>query len=279
MTTQQTVLLIFVLVIGGFAAVAILQGENPAAPGATPERAVEEAIRSPERDPSKWNLAHIGGGITPTRSFMTEKGVFVEVLQEGDKSLPAVNLGRPIDLRVQLYLLNGTLVQNDVKRGLVYGQQVPGLHGLMDGLIDIRPYERRRIRVPNALAHGHRRVANVPPHADLVYDVRWVWFRIERLRGGSGKEAKIGSRVRVMYRGELEDGTIFEQSEAGKPAELVLQSGHVIEGFRVGLRGMKEGGERRLWIPSHMAYGPEPRSKIPAYSNLIFVVELLKVLD
>ena len=280
MNSQQVIMLGLVVVIGAVAGYSIFsrQDSEPEKPTSTPESAVEMTIRAPDRDPANWDLSRLPGDVEPLRDFKTEKGVRVQVLEEG-KGKP-VHLGRPIDLRVELYLLTGTKIQNDVARGIVFGQRRPGLEGFMDGLTDIRPYERRRIFVPNELAHGNRTIGQAPPHADVVYDVRWVYFQITELREGMGKEAKDGSTVKVFYRGKLEDGTVFDETKEGEPATFMLKQGAVIDGFRIGIKGMKEGGERRIWIPGHMAYKEMGRRpKIGPWANLIFVVELLQVVD
>ena len=40
---------------------------------------------------------------------------------------------------------------------------------------------------------------------------------------------------------------------------------------------MSEGETAKLIIPSHLAYGDKKTGPIPAYSTLIFEIELLKV--
>jgi FKBP-type peptidyl-prolyl cis-trans isomerase len=53
----------------------------------------------------------------------------------------------------------------------------------------------------------------------------------------------------------------------------------VIKGLDMGVEGMKEGGKRKLTIPSSLAYGSQDvgNGLIPANSTLIFEVELVKV--
>jgi FKBP-type peptidyl-prolyl cis-trans isomerase len=101
----------------------------------------------------------------------------------------------------------------------------------------------------------------------------------EDTRVGTGNEAKTGQQVVVNYRGMLTDGTVFDESyKRGRPLDFVLGQGSVIRGWDVGIAGMKEGGKRRLIIPSDMAYGPEGRPPtIPPKAPLIFDVELLQV--
>jgi FKBP-type peptidyl-prolyl cis-trans isomerase len=96
---------------------------------------------------------------------------------------------------------------------------------------------------------------------------------------GEGKEAVKGALLFVQYEGFLEDGTKFDSSlDRGRPFQFVIGSGRVIKGWDQGVMGMKEGGKRSLFVPSHLAYGErQVGSMIPPNSNLIFHVELLEV--
>ena len=104
-------------------------------------------------------------------------------------------------------------------------------------------------------------------------------LKVEDERVGTGKEAKPGDHVTVNYRGMLENGTVFDESyKRGQPFDFTLGQGSVIRGWDVGVAGMKEGGKRKLMIPSEMGYGARGAgADIPPNANLIFDVELLKV--
>lgn len=97
---------------------------------------------------------------------------------------------------------------------------------------------------------------------------------------GTGKETVRGALLIVQYEGLLDDGTKFDSSyDKGKPFQFVFGTGRVIKGWDLGLIGMKVGGKRKLFVPSHLAYGErEIGSIIPPYSNLSFTIELLDVL-
>lgn len=95
---------------------------------------------------------------------------------------------------------------------------------------------------------------------------------------GTGTVVKAGDTVTVHYTGALaKDGTIFESSlDSGQTATFGLDQ--VIQGWTQGLPGMKEGGVRRLLIPSALAYGSSGAgSSIPPNADLVFDVTLVKV--
>ena len=102
-------------------------------------------------------------------------------------------------------------------------------------------------------------------------------LQIEELTEGTGDEAKAGQTVTVNYRGTLQDGTLFDQSYGRAPFEFELGAGRVIRGWDEGVAGMREGGKRRLTIPSDLAYGKRGAGGvIPPDATLVFEVELLK---
>lgn len=97
---------------------------------------------------------------------------------------------------------------------------------------------------------------------------------------GSGKEAQLGSKITVHYRGTLENGKEFDSSyKAGEPITFDLLEGRLIKGWTEGIPGMKVGGKRKLKIPYQLAYGASgtPDGAIPPKSNLNFDVELIDV--
>ena len=104
--------------------------------------------------------------------------------------------------------------------------------------------------------------------------------KIEDLIEGNGKAAERGALITAHYRGWLEDGTEFDSSyKRGEPFQIVLSNNRVIQGWILGLKGMKTGGKRKLWVPAELAYGERQiGNMIPPNSNLIFEIELLEVL-
>ncbi|ESW06154.1 hypothetical protein PHAVU_010G024400 [Phaseolus vulgaris] len=94
-------------------------------------------------------------------------------------------------------------------------------------------------------------------------------------------QAHKGDRVRVHYRGQLTDGTVFDSSfERKNPIEFELGAGQVIKGWDQGLLGMCLGEKRKLKIPSRMGYGEQGSlPTIPGGATLIFDTELVGVND
>lgn len=95
---------------------------------------------------------------------------------------------------------------------------------------------------------------------------------------GTGAEAKTGDTVKVHYEGTFENGEKFDSSyDRNEPFEVTLGAGQVIQGWDVGLVGMKVGGKRRLTIPPELAYGEQGIGPVPPNATLKFSIELLGV--
>lgn len=96
---------------------------------------------------------------------------------------------------------------------------------------------------------------------------------------GNGQTAKAGDCLVVKYYGTLaSNGTKFDENYTTPTAfAFRLGQGQVIQGWDQGLVGMKVGGERRLVIPSSLAYGSSGSGPIPANAALVFQVRLLKI--
>jgi peptidylprolyl isomerase len=103
---------------------------------------------------------------------------------------------------------------------------------------------------------------------------------IEDLRDGDGEQATTGSFVTVHYVGvSWSTGEEFDASwDRGEPFQFSLGSGMVIQGWDLGVEGMKVGGQRRLTIPPGLGYGPDGIDGVIAPNEtLVFVVDLLAV--
>jgi peptidylprolyl isomerase len=90
---------------------------------------------------------------------------------------------------------------------------------------------------------------------------------------------QVGDVVAVHYRGQLEDGTVFDSSyDRGQPIRFALGQGRVIRGWDEGIALMNQGGKARLIIPPDLAYGAAGAGGvIPPNATLIFDVELVSI--
>ena len=92
--------------------------------------------------------------------------------------------------------------------------------------------------------------------------------------------ANISPNVRniviVHYKGSLINGREFDNSyERGYPEAFRLSD--VIEGWQLALQQMHIGDKWVIYIPYTMGYGSRTSGPIPAFSTLIFEVELLGI--
>lgn len=125
---------------------------------------------------------------------------------------------------------------------------------------------------------------NVAPTASGLYYIEQV--------AGTGVQPAMGDFLLLNYTGRLLEGeAIFGTTDYAIAEEFdivntmllygpaKLQSGIISPyGVLEGLMKMKEGGKSRLVFPSTLGYGRNPISTIPAYSSLIYDIELVKVI-
>jgi len=121
------------------------------------------------------------------------------------------------------------------------------------------------------------------PNADGVYVI------VERR--GTGAQATRGKTIGINYIGRLVDGTVFDTSfetvareeglfAPGRPYEPLafpVGAGNVIPGMDNALVDMRVGTKARLIIPSNVGYGGHAVPGIPAFSTLIFDIEVVSV--
>lgn len=102
-------------------------------------------------------------------------------------------------------------------------------------------------------------------------------LKYQELVIGSGNNPRYGQKVTLHYIIKTESGDLIEDSyKMNQPMTFILGNNEVIEGIEEGIVTMKPGGKRRLFIPPELGFGGRKIRNIPANSNLIFEVELLK---
>lgn len=97
---------------------------------------------------------------------------------------------------------------------------------------------------------------------------------------GSGPRPGSNDTVQIEYTGTFVNGQKFDASadhpepKGGKSVPIPLAG--VIPGFREGLQLMQVGGHYKLFIPSSLAYGAQPKNGFPPNAAIIFDVKLEK---
>ena len=95
--------------------------------------------------------------------------------------------------------------------------------------------------------------------------------------GSGGETPTICSIVSVKYKGQLTNGTVFDQATTA----VSFQLGGLIESWKKGIPLIKTGGKIRLYCPPSLAYGSQDirdgsgNVVIPANSILVFEIELV----
>jgi FKBP-type peptidyl-prolyl cis-trans isomerase FkpA len=100
---------------------------------------------------------------------------------------------------------------------------------------------------------------------------------VEHWRDGRGESPIAADKVRVHYRGTLENGKEFDSSYGrGQPISFALT--RVIPCWTEGVQKMKVGGKAKLICPAQTAYGSRGvPGAIPPDSVLHFEIELLAI--
>ena len=114
----------------------------------------------------------------------------------------------------------------------------------------------------------------------------------KRIKQGDGPVIYYNSRVTVYYKGWLIDskeGEYFDQCVPyAAPAKFAVSSassnysytyGGVpspITGWTIALQNMVVGDKWEVWIPQKLGYGSNEKDNIPAYSTLIFEIEVIE---
>jgi len=124
-------------------------------------------------------------------------------------------------------------------------------------------------------------------------------LKIIQIQPATADKPKAGQRVLVNYAGWLMDGTLFDTSQAqiaeqfGKFEELNrLHQGdfspsimmfspdsRLIPGFKEALLNLTVGEKVRVFIPSHLGYGPQGTGPIPPNADIVFDLELIGIVE
>lgn len=241
----------------------------------------------------------------PEKAQTLDSGLKCQVLREGEGEPAGENEG--VTLRFALYRESGRLVDSTVKSGAKLAGAVSKLplEFLREAAPGIRPGGSYLYVVPPELAFGGRplgpRGSLLPPNTTTVWRIELEsknpiptfrlpdpektkttesGLRYEVIEEGEGESPEPTDRVKVLYTGWLTDGTLFDSAH-GRGEPIVFLLNRVIPGWTEGVGLMKPGAKYLFSIPGKLAYGahPNPQSGIPPNATLVFLVELISVVE
>ena len=172
----------------------------------------------------------------------------------------------------------GTVLDQSANLRLILGDtSFP--EGWNMGLEGMRVGGRRRVVVPRGLGF----TGPVVLEFELLTATAklGVPFATSDLVLGTGSPVVAGQTLTVAYTGWIygpaladNKGFVFDQSTS---LSFVLGDTGLITGWNQGVTGMQVGGLRRIVIPPELGFGLNPMEGIPAYSTLIFEIDLTSV--
>ena len=105
----------------------------------------------------------------------------------------------------------------------------------------------------------------------------FVYYKV--IQAGEGATPVEGAdvKVQVKYKGWTMNEVVFDSS-GEYTRTFTFQNGQLIDGWLVALAYMQEGDKWNVIIPWTLGYKQSSTASIPAYSTLIFDIELVKVI-
>lgn len=105
-------------------------------------------------------------------------------------------------------------------------------------------------------------------------------IKIQELKVGDGAIVEPGKKIKIYYTSRIKStGEDFDMVQNDPGMSFIFQQQHeVIEGWDIGISGMRVGGERRIICPRKMCYGVRGLELTAILENhLEFDVKLLHV--
>lgn len=116
---------------------------------------------------------------------------------------------------------------------------------------------------------------------DIDTTVNGVFYHVDSL--GTGPLISVGDTVQVKYVGMFTNGETFDSSLLRGDGTLTFvhkdknPSLRLIPGWEEGIEKLNQGGKGFFLIPSRLAYGSTGSTRVPPYTPIVFVIEVLKV--
>lgn len=87
---------------------------------------------------------------------------------------------------------------------------------------------------------------------------------------------KNGDKIKVMYTGYLEDGSVFDSNEGKEALSFEVGTGQIIKGFENAVIGMKIGESKSIIIKPEEAYGERHEEMVVKIPKTQFQGEEIK---
>ena len=178
------------------------------------------------------------------------------------------------------------LILGGMKKGIVLGETPPEYQALQPKVQAVMMQKMQLARQAEQAemakaaggnkAKGNEFLALLSKQEGVKKDPSGFYYEI--LKQGEGPSPTMSNTVRLHYHGTLIDGTVFDSSvDRGQPARFPMRG--VIKGFSGGLTKTQVGGKIKIYIPSELGYGdnPRPGGKIKPGDTLIFECDLLEI--
>ena len=187
--------------------------------------------------------------------------------------------GVKIDRRLVLEQFKKALMQDSVPMTELFEYQT--FIQTADGII-IKEKERKRLEAleksPEAIQGTKTGEAfiNKKKQEDPEIKTTASGLSYKIINEGEGAKATDDDFVKVIYKGSLIDGTVFDDSN-GEACELPVRG--VVPGFAEGIKLLGKGGKATLYIPGKLGYGVhgQPAAGIGRNQMLVFEVEVKEI--
>ncbi|XZF14704.1 FKBP-type peptidyl-prolyl cis-trans isomerase [Chitinophagaceae bacterium MMS25-I14] len=126
------------------------------------------------------------------------------------------------------------------------------------------------VSVPDAELDSVRQYLTANNITNAVFDSRGFYYSISD--SGTGRRPTACNTVLVDYVGTYTNGYVFDRNHA--VSFLLTQ---VIDGWKLGIPLVKEGGVINLYLPPSLGYGATGTATIPANTVLIFTVNMVQI--
>ena len=278
------------------------------------EKKVTEVSASPQSSPSK--VPEVGTTSstepeelpdpvqTPTEGMeeiTTPSGLKYIDIKVGDGEQP--KRGAYAKVHFSGWLTDGTLIDTSVR--LEKPREIwllSMIEGWTEGISTMKVGGKRKLIIPPELGYGEKPSRKIPANSTLIYEIELIdvtqppdptpvdrepdaqkvyTLKIWDLTVGDGVELRPDGKIEMHYTLWREDGELYSTSRL---KNISIKTGFDVlhsrgPGMAEGMLGMREGGIRRIEIPSGMAFGAVGiPDKVEPNVALVCEVELVDVI-